>query len=175
MSEAAPIDYTLIRSRRRTVALEVTADGAVLVRAPLRFPDREARRLVQEKEAWIREHIRRQRCRREAHPEPSPEQLAQWREQAKAVIPQRVAYYSRLMGLVPTGIRITAARTRFGSCSSQNSLSFSCRLMQYPPQAVDYVVVHELAHIRHHDHSPAFYALIGQYLPDHEARRALLK
>ena len=79
------------------------------------------------------------------------------------------------MGLVPSGVKITSARTRFGSCSGKNGLCFSWRLMQYPPEAIDYVVVHELAHIRHHDHSPAFYALVGQYLPDWEARVKLLK
>ena len=79
------------------------------------------------------------------------------------------------MGLVPAGIKITSARTRFGSCSGKNSICFSWRLMLYPPEAIDYVIVHELAHIRHHDHSLAFYALIEQYLPDWKARMKLLK
>ena len=79
------------------------------------------------------------------------------------------------MELVPAGIKITSARTRFGSCSAKNSICFSWRLMLYPPEAIDYVIVHELAHIRHHDHSPAFYALIEQYLPDWKARMKLLK
>lgn len=79
------------------------------------------------------------------------------------------------MGLVPAGIKITSARTRFGSCSGKNSVCFSWRLMLYPPEAIDYVIVHELAHIRHHDHSPAFYALIEQYLPDWKVRMKLLK
>ena len=79
------------------------------------------------------------------------------------------------MGLVPAGIKITSARTRFGSCSGKNSICFSWRLMLYPPEAIDYVIVHELAHIRHHDHSPAFYALIEQYLPDWKVRMKLLK
>ena len=79
------------------------------------------------------------------------------------------------MGLTPTGIRITSARTRFGSCSGKNSICFSWRLMLYPPEAIDYVVVHELAHIRHHDHSPAFYALVERYMSDWRDRMKLLK
>ena len=78
------------------------------------------------------------------------------------------------MGLRPAGITITGARTRFGSCSSKRRISFSFRLMQYPPEAIDYVVVHELAHLRHMNHSAQFYALI-EYMPDYKARRALLK
>ena len=87
----------------------------------------------------------------------------------------RVDYWSDIMGLTPTGLKITSARTRFGSCSGKNSLCFSWRLMQYPREAIDYVVVHELAHIRHHDHSPAFYALIERYMPDWRERMKLLK
>ena len=79
------------------------------------------------------------------------------------------------MGVQPTGITVTAARTRFGSCSGKNRLSFSLYLMAYPETAIEYVVVHELAHIRHHDHSPAFYREVEAYLPDWRARRALLR
>ena len=57
----------------------------------------------------------------------------------------------------------------------KNSICFSWRLMLYPPEAIDYVIVHELAHIRHHDHSPAFYALIERYMPDWRERMKLLK
>ena len=79
------------------------------------------------------------------------------------------------MGLTPTQIRITSARRRFGSCSSEGHICYSWRLMQYAPEAIDYVIVHELAHLKHMNHSPAFYALVAKYLPDHKARRALLK
>ena len=83
--------------------------------------------------------------------------------------------YASLMGLRPAGISITGARTRFGSCSAKNRICFSWRLMRYPEAAIDYVVVHELAHIRHKDHSPAFYDCIARILPDWRERRALLR
>lgn len=86
-----------------------------------------------------------------------------------------MAYYSERMGLYPTQVRITGARTRFGSCGSQGHICFSWRLMQYPPEAIDYVVVHELAHLRYMNHGAEFYALIARYLPDWKARRALLR
>ena len=98
-----------------------------------------------------------------------------WRRQAKAVLPERVAYWAARMGVEPAGITITAARTRFGSCSGKNRLNFSLYLMDYPAEAIEYVVVHELAHIRHHDHSTAFYGEVARYLPDWRSRRALLK
>lgn len=78
------------------------------------------------------------------------------------------------MGVLPASVRVTAARTRFGSCSAKNGLCFSLYLMQYPPEAVDYVVVHELSHILHKNHGPAFWACVAAVLPDYAARRALL-
>lgn len=170
-------DYELIRSSRRTLALEITADLRVVVRAPHLCSKREIERFVTSHETWITQHLEIQRKRAEAAAarQVSSEEETRLRALAAEVIPQRVAHYSALMGLVPTGVRITGARKRFGSCSGKNSLCFSWRLMQYPPEAIDYVVVHELAHIRHHDHSAAFHALVAQYLPDHRERRALLR
>jgi predicted metal-dependent hydrolase len=72
-------------------------------------------------------------------------------------------------------VKITGAKKRFGSCSSQNGLCFSWRLMGYPEEAIDYVVVHELAHIAHRNHGSGFYSLVASVLPDYKARRALLK
>ena len=79
------------------------------------------------------------------------------------------------MGVSPTGIKITTARKRYGSCSGKNSLCFSCFLMEYPEEAVDLVVVHELCHIREKNHGPRFYALLEHYLPDYKERKKLLK
>jgi predicted metal-dependent hydrolase len=79
------------------------------------------------------------------------------------------------MGVAPTGVKITSARTRFGSCSGKNSLCFSLYLMEYPEDAIDAVVVHELAHIRHKDHSPAFYAEVERWMSDYRQRAKLLK
>ena len=72
-------------------------------------------------------------------------------------------------------MKITSARTRFGSCSSKGSVCFSLYLMRYPAAAIDAVVVHELSHLRHHDHSPAFYAEVERWLPDYREREKLLK
>ena len=90
-------------------------------------------------------------------------------------LPPIVERYAVLMGVEPTGIRITSARKRFGSCSGKNSLCFSCLLMLYPMEAVECVVVHELAHIRHHNHSAAFYDFVLSVMPDYRSREALLR
>ena len=157
-------DYRVVRSRRRTVALQVDQTGSVVVRAPMALPAEEIRTFVEKHETWIRRQQQRQARYRAEHPELTPQEQEALRQQAKAHLPQRVAYWAGVMGVRPTGIRITSARTRFGSCSGKNSLCFSLYLMAYPPEAIEYVVVHELAHIRHKNHSPAFYAEVERCL-----------
>lgn len=168
-------DYTLIRARRRTMSLQLDRDGRAVVRAPYGVKKEFIDRFVAEHEVWLARAREKQQNRRLAHPEPTDEERKALLACAKEYLPMRVDYWSGIMGLTPTGLKITSARTRFGSCSGKNSLCFSWRLMQYPPEAIDYVVVHELAHIRHHDHSPAFYALIERYMPDWRERMNLLK
>ena len=103
------------------------------------------------------------------------QQEALLRAQAKEYLPKRTEEWAEIMGLYPTGVKITGAKTRFGSCSGTNSICYSWRLMAYPKDAIDYVIVHELAHIAQKNHAARFYALVAQYLPDWKKRRNLLK
>lgn len=167
--------YEIVRSRRRTVALEVTREGRVLVRAPLRMPQGEIKRFVASHAAWLEKAQAKVAVRQAAHPPLTEQETAALRQRAKELLPDRVAHYAAIMGVTPTSVKITSARTRFGSCSGKNGICFSLYLMQYPEEAIDYVVVHELAHIRHHDHSPAFYAEVAKVLPDYKERMKLLK
>ncbi len=168
-------EYEIRRSARSTMALELTREGKLLVRAPRFAPAAAIQRFVADHEAWIAAAEARLAARQAAHPEPTEEQRKAMIRRAKEILPPKVAHYAALLGVQPAGITITSARTRFGSCSAKNALSFSWRLMDYPEAAIDYVVVHELAHIRHHDHSRAFYDLIASVMPDHAKRRALLR
>lgn len=169
------MDYTLIRSSRRTMALEITRDGRLLVRAPQRASQAVIARFVASHTDWIAAHLEKQRQQAQAHPPLTEDELAALRQKARDILPGRVAHYAERMGVTPTGVKITGAKTRFGSCSAKNSLCFSLYLMAYPDAAVDYVVVHELAHIRHKNHSPAFYAEVARVMPDYRERRKLLK
>ena len=169
------MQYEIIRSDRRTVALEVTRDGRVLVRAPRRMSEKEIERFVASHEEWLQKALEKQQERQEKMPEPDEAERQRCIALAKATIPPLVDSYARRMGVAPTGITITGAQTRFGSCSPKNRLSFSWRLMRYPAEAVEYVVVHELAHIRHKNHGREFYAFIASVLPDYKEREKLLR
>ena len=97
------------------------------------------------------------------------------RKEAKRILPIKTSYYANIMGLKYGRITITGAKTRFGSCSSKGNISFSYRLMLYPDEAIDAVVVHELAHLYEMNHSPRFYKIIETVLPDYKERKKLLK
>lgn len=171
------IPYTLRRSSRRSLEMEFTPELTLLVRAPLRCSRREIDRFVDGHADWITAHrpVAERRQARIAAREVSPEEEKRLRALAKTVLPERVAYYAAILGVAPTGISITGARKRFGSCSGKDRLCFSFRLMLYPPAAIDYVVVHELCHILHHDHSAAFYTCVEGVLPDYREREKLLR
>lgn len=168
------MEYTVIRSDRRTIGLTVTAQGEVIVRAPKRAAKRDIVRVVEEHRDWIEKHVGKARQRMAQLPQGNADR-EECIVRAREMLPVLVARYAQQLGVNPTGIRITDAEKRFGSCSAKNSLCFAWRLMRWPQEAVEYVVVHELAHIREKNHSPAFYAVIAQVMPDYKARWALLK
>ena len=103
----------------------------------------------------------------------SDDEISVLKAKALPYLTERTEYFAKIMGVEPTGIKITSAEERFGSCSGKNSICYSWRLMLYPPEAVDYVVVHELAHIKHHNHSKDFYKFIEQFIPDYKERMKL--
>ena len=166
-------EYELIRSHRKTLALELTREGRLIARAPMRLAKREIDRFVAAHEDWILRNLEKVK-KRPPLPEPDSPETEELKARARAVLPGRVAYWSRVMEVQPTGIRITAAKKRYGSCNSRHSLCFSCYLMRSPDAAVDLVVVHELCHIREMNHGPRFYALLEHYLPDWKERKKLL-
>lgn len=168
------MDYKIIRSGRRTLSLSVGDDLIPVVRTPYGVSDKTVREFVEKNSAWLERASEKKRAQLERY-NISAEEEQRLKALAREYIPGRVEYYSGLMSLEPFAVKLTSAKKRFGSCSAANSLCFSFYLMMYPPEAVDYVVVHELAHIRYHNHSKEFYALVGQYLPDYKQREKLLR
>lgn len=167
-------NYRVIRSARRTIALEISGDLTLTVRAPRALPDREIARFVAGKADWIERH-RARLAQRPVPVEPSPEEFEALFRAAGRVIPEKVRLWGARMGLAPTRVTITRARTRYGSCSAKNAVSFSCRLMLKEDALVDYVVVHELAHLCHKNHGRAFHQLIEKHLPGHRALEKRLR
>lgn len=212
------IPYRLVRSRRKTLAIHITKDAAVEVRAPLKMSESYIDGFVKKKEKWIEDHVARRRQVNEEKKAFSinygdnvllygkPYPLRAWeknsvgfdgeclwapgslttgeikgaleqiyRAAAKRLMKNRVGEYAGLMGVKPASVRITGAKTRWGSCSGKNNISFSWRLMMAEMDVIDYVAVHELAHLKELNHSPRFWAVVEEVMPDYPDRKRKLK
>ena len=135
-------------------------------------------RFVSGKEEWIERAQRKVEDARERAESAEPlthtdiEALA---ERALEYIPERVAYFAPIVGVSYGRITVRNQRTRWGSCSGKGNLNFNCLLMLTPEDVIDYVVVHELCHLKEMNHSPRFWAEVGRVLPDYRESRLWLK
>lgn len=209
--------YTLVRSRRKTLALHITRDAALEVRAPLRMSEAEIHRFVASRQGWIDQNISLIAARAQSRAAFAPRyggtalmrgaecpiaeacggevsfrdgqfrmpggldsgqikaaMVQAYKAAAKAWLPARTAHFAAQMGVAPAGIKIGSAKTRWGSCSGTGSINFSWRLIMADDDVIDYVVVHELAHLRQHNHSPGFWAVVRAVLPDYKHRQQRL-
>ena len=166
------MDYRILRSRRKTVAIEITPRGEVLVRCPLRFPKREIQSIVDSRRDWIGAHLAKLPPRGDTLSDAELEALAR---EAKLAIPPRVRRYAEALGVRYVRITIRAQRTRWGSCSAKGNLNFNCLLMLAPEAVLDYVIVHELCHRREMNHSPRFWAAVEAAAPEYRHQHRWLK
>ena len=211
------IDYVLIRSRRKTMAIHIQ-DGHVKVRAPLRIPKREIDMFVLSKDAWISESLAKlaMRARQQenfvveygslitfrgkdypivsrsskmagfdgahfyippglTHGQIKVTCVQIYRRLALIHFTNRVGYFAGIMGVAPSAIKINGAKTRWGSCSSKKSINFSWRLVLANDDVIDYVIVHEMAHLTEMNHSSRFWAIVAGVLPGYSIQKAKLK
>ncbi|MEE1113446.1 MAG: M48 family metallopeptidase [Eubacterium sp.] len=174
------MEYKIIRSRRRSLALEIDKNAQLIVRAPYHFSSETIRRYVAENRDWIERHLAEMQARKEALADDSskplsPSELQRLADQALRQIPPRLAKYAAQMGVTYGRITIRNQRTRWGSCSANGNLNFNCLLMLAPPEVLDYVIVHELAHRKQMNHSALFWNEVETVLPDYRVRRKWLK
>ena len=168
----------LIRCNRRTISLEITQTGQVVVRAPLHMPETEIHTFVKSKSSWLEKHLQKKDQDVESLQEEgvfSEQELKRLEKLARQVIPEKVAYYARVMGVTYGRISIRKQKTRWGSCSREGNLNFNCLLMMAPPEVLDYVVVHELSHRLEMNHSSRFWMQVEKVIPDYRKPRKWLK
>ena len=171
------IDYRLIRSRRKTISVELK-NGSVIVRAPNRMPKRAIEAFVKKHEGWIeKQRIKQSEQQRQAQAveKLTDKELAALYEQAKAYLPARARYYADLSGVDYGRITIRCQKTRWGSCSQKKNLNFNCLLMLAPPEVIDSVVAHEICHLTEMNHSARFYELLLRIYPDYHRQNHWLK
>ncbi len=174
------IEVEIIRSKRRSMAIQIRTDGSVVVRVPMHASDRAIKRFVSAHARWIADN-RGQMFERRKKLADNPYDIPAWeslsaadKKIAKQKIMEHVDYYARRMEIDYGSISMRNQKSRWGSCSSKGNLNFNYRLAYLPEELLDYVVVHELAHRRHMDHSAAFWEEVKTYYPAYKKCRQML-
>jgi hypothetical protein len=222
------INYTIIRSNRKTVGLVVDLEKGVIIRAPRRLTNSQIKEVVKKKSSWI---IKKLKEVRKIKPAPEVnfisgeeifylggkyrlkvmesdmikktrvkyyqgefqieappfldeterrssirQEMVKWyKDQARVKIEERVRIYQDKMGVCYNKITVKEQKKRWGSCSSKGNLNFNWRLIMAPVSVIDYIVVHELAHLVHPNHSTDFWELVKAIIPDYKERQEWLK
>ncbi len=170
----------IIRSKRKTVGISIKPGGEIIIRAPRHLPRAAILSFAYGKADWILSSYEKQKNRAVPLTD-APKDAAtlalekRYRDAAKDYIPKRVEYYHEFTGGNYDKITIRDQKSRWGSCSSNGTLSFNYRLMLAPPRVLDYVVVHELCHLTHMNHSADFWNMVASILPDYKEYRKWLK
>ena len=166
------------RSKRKSAAIKITADMQIVVFVPLYVSDNEIERMVISKSKWIDEHMLKVQStivERSKLEKITFEQIKELADQAVEYIPKRVKYYAEKENFVYNKITIKNLVSRWGSCSTKGNLNFNCLLMLTPDYVIDYIVVHELCHLREMNHSEKFWAEVEKIMPDYQRAELWLK
>ena len=172
------ITYEIIKSSRKTIAVEVRQDGSVLVRAPRNCPQSRIDTFLKEKQAWVLAKVEEQKEKEADSMKIQPLSEAEqrlYRDKAREIFEQKVSYYAQMMGVSYGRIAIREQKTRWGSCSGEGNLNFNWRLIFAPAGVLDYVVVHELAHRKEMNHSPRFWRVVEDTMPEYRKYQKWLK
>ncbi|MFC1754841.1 M48 family metallopeptidase [Thermoproteota archaeon] len=213
-------EIKIIRSKRRSLTLEIKSDASVIVRAPKFASTQFIEKVLTQKRNWIRKKQEQIRAQLEANPvkgftageeilffgthyriitvdnltptlifnnhsfllntehegSKAKKLFEKWyRDQAVKWITNRVTFLADQFGFKYSSVKINSAKSRWGSCSIKGSLNFSWRLMMAPVEIIDYVIIHELCHLKEHNHSSLFWKLVQQYCPNYKLYRSQLK
>ena len=174
------LSASLVKSSRRSIGITIKPGGEIIIRAPRNLTNTAILSFVQEKADWILRTYEKQHSIQPPIRSSQDQQQIQalekrYRDAAKEYIPKRAAYYHQFTGGHYKKITIRDQKTRWGSCSGTGNLSFNFRLMLAPPRVLDYVVVHELCHLTHMNHSKDFWNMVERILPDYKEQRKWLK
>ena len=171
------IPVNIFKSRRKTISCTIK-DGTVEVRAPYRMSEAQIRDFLEKHRAWIEKTLEKDRklkAELKNLPTITFEDIKVLAEKAKEVIPERVRYYAGKIGVTYGRITIRNQKTVWGSCTAKGNLNFNCLLMLTPPEVLDSIVVHELCHRKHMNHSTEFYTEVLRVYPDYRKWEKWLK
>ena len=169
------MEYKIIRHhKRKRLLITVHPTGEVVVKAPLFASDKFIDDFVQSKSKWINEIQMRYQQKFHHRITVTKEEREQLKKQALPLMKELVDRYAPIMQVEPKSVKITVAEKRWGSCSGRNTICFSYKTALISPKCREYLVIHELSHLREMNHSKRFYNTVAQYMPDYkEAEKEL--
>ena len=159
------MEYELIRSRIKNIYIKIR-NGKILVTAPNRVPKYEIDKIVEKKRDWINQRLKEEKNKKEI-PVPTKEQIDLLKEKLEYF----VKIYSYKLDVNPNKIRIKSIKTAWGSCSAKRNITFSSSLANKSDQFIEYVVVHELCHIKYMNHSEKFWKLVENNIQNYKQIR----
>ena len=171
-------DFTIIKSNRKTLCLQVTHTGEIVFKTPKIVTQKRINDFIKKNESWLEKHISKieeEKKKIQNIEKFSQQEVERLKNIANDFIPKRVNYYAKKMSLYPQKVVIRAQKTKWGSCSSKKNLNFNCLLMLTPIEVIDSVIVHELAHIKEMNHSKNFYTLVESVYPEYKKYDKWLK
>ncbi len=171
------IEYTLkISPLARNVRFTIHFDGRFTVTIPRRVSESFVNSLLHQKAGWIIKKLDAYKSfSGTVIKKGTKKDFDEHKQKALAFAKERVAYFNRLYQFRFSAIRVRNQRTRWGSCSRTGNLNFNYRILLLAPELADYIVVHELCHLREMNHSPRFWALVSRVFPDYRRLRNDLK
>ena len=178
MLRVGDIDVLVSRKRVKNLSMRVKSpDGRVEITAPYRISDDDLAAFVSERASWIQETAARVRTSTMAQAEgASKAEIERWRALVKQQTPPLVRKWEGVLGVTVGELAYRNMKSRWGSCQpATGRVCINIRLALFPPECLDYVVLHELCHLLVRGHGPAFKALLDAHMPDWRERRAMLR
>ena len=170
------INYKIIRSKRKTLSIYIRPEGNIEIRAPLKVSKAYIDSFVDSKSDWIYKTLA---CLAEKESKRkviriSPNEEKEYFAKALTCFQNKCSYFAKKMGVEYQKIKVNKAKTRWGSCNSKGNINFTYRLIFAPEDLIDYVVIHELAHLKEMNHSNRFWEVVEEIIPDYKERRRRL-
>lgn len=163
-------EINITKSFRKSLSMRFDRKGVLQVKAPIFLTKGQIQAFIEKNASWIE--------KQEAKKQTSildPKKISEYKKLAREIIPPRVEEFAQKYGFTYTSIRITSAQSRWGSCTSKKTLNFTYRLALAPQEVIDYVIVHELCHLRQMNHSSKFWAEVAAIMPDYKNQEKWLK
>ena len=154
------IQYEITYSKIKNVYIQIK-DGKVLIKAPKRIPKKELKKIIEQKTDWIEKSLEKEKKKQEKKP-------LYTQEQFKQIIEKNANELIKITGLIPNKIRIKDIKYAWGSCSINKNITINQKLISYSEQAIRYVILHELCHLKYMNHSKEFWNLVQRYMPEYK-------